>query len=150
MYRTIPVKAKFTGVEQAFWIDQCQHANSLINCAIYHTRQTHYSKLEESDNAFTTYWRGDDLRHGWKTYKCSTSYPQLDLVLKDNVHYKALAAQAAQQTLKTVGESITQRKRNLQMRDAINKAARFIINRCLNDRVGNLVIGWNEGHSYWF
>jgi IS605 OrfB family transposase len=33
------------------------------------------------------------------------------------------------------------------MRDAINKAARFIINQCLNDRVGNLVIGWNEGQK---
>jgi len=38
-----------------------------------------------------------------------------------------------------------QRKRNNQMRDAINKAARFIINRCLADGIGNLVIGWNEG-----
>ena len=37
-----------------------------------------------------------------------------------------------------------QRQRNNQMRDAINKAARFIINQCLNDRIGNLVIGWNE------
>ncbi len=37
-----------------------------------------------------------------------------------------------------------QRKRNNQMRDGINKAARFLINRCLNDRVGNLIIGWNE------
>jgi len=33
------------------------------------------------------------------------------------------------------------------MRDAVNKAARFIINQCLNDRVGNLVIGWNEGQK---
>lgn len=33
------------------------------------------------------------------------------------------------------------------MRDAINKAARFIINQCLNDQVGNLIIGWNEGHK---
>lgn len=37
-----------------------------------------------------------------------------------------------------------QRKRNNQMRDAINKAARFIVNRCLADGIGNLVIGWNE------
>lgn len=35
-------------------------------------------------------------------------------------------------------------KRNLRVKDAINKAARFIINRCLKDRIGNLVIGWNE------
>jgi IS605 OrfB family transposase len=40
-----------------------------------------------------------------------------------------------------------QRKRNKQMRDTVNKAARFIINRCLNDRVGNLIIGWNEGQK---
>lgn len=40
-----------------------------------------------------------------------------------------------------------QRKRNNQMRDAVNKAARFIINQCLNDRVGNLVIGWNDGQK---
>ena len=40
-----------------------------------------------------------------------------------------------------------QRKRNNQMRDAVNKAARFIINQCRNDRVGNLIIGWNEGQK---
>jgi len=315
LYRTIPVKAKFTDEEKAFWIDQCEHANSLINSAIYHTRQTHYSRLKQADDAFTTYWRGDELRYGWKTYKCSTSYPELDKVLKDSPHYKAMAAQSAQQALKTVGESIVsynglvnayykgevdrpslpkyrkrgglaavtfprqalnykdgcfypsisrdtkphllteitlqlpefidsdwvkevtvrpclgelwidwviedgkesiahnpnldytqawsfdhggtnwltgvstrgksliidgkklksmnqgycrlvakykqgksdfywdasldrvQRKRNNQMRDAVNKAARFIINQCLNDRVGNLVIGWNDGQK---
>ncbi|KYC39746.1 transposase [Scytonema hofmannii PCC 7110] len=107
MYRTISVKARFTDIEEAFWLNQCEHSNSLINCAIYHVRQTHYARLEESGNALTTYWRGDELRHGWKTYKCFTTYPELDKVLKDNPHYKALAAQSAQQTLKTVGESIT-------------------------------------------
>ncbi len=106
MYRTIPVKARFTVEEQAFWIDQCEHANSLINCAIYHTKQTHYSKLEQQGNAFTTYWRGDEFCYSWKTYKCQTTYPELDKVLKENPHYKAMAAQSAQQTLKTVGESI--------------------------------------------
>ena len=35
-------------------------------------------------------------------------------------------------------------KRNCQMRDAINKAARFIVNRCLHDGIGNIVFGWNE------
>jgi IS605 OrfB family transposase len=315
LYRTIPVKARFTVEEQAFWVDQCEHANSLINCAIYHTKQTHYSKLEQHGFAFTTYWRGDELCYGWKTYKCQTTYPELDKVLKDNPHYKAMAAQSAQQTLKTVGESImsynglvnlyyrgevnrpslpkyrkkggltavtfprqaltykngcfhpsisretkphlitdialylpefidsdwvkevtvrpcygelwidwviddgkeamvnnpnldysqawsfdhggtnwltgvstrgksliidgrklksmnqgycrlvakhkqgksdfywdsnldrVQRKRNNQMRDAVNKAARFIVNQCLNDRIGNLIIGWNEGQK---
>ncbi len=107
LYRTIPIRARFTEEEKAFWVDQCEHANSLINCAIYHTRQTHYTKLQESGNAFTTYWRGDDLRYGWKTRRCSTTYPELDKVLKNSPYYKAMAAQSAQQTLKTVGESIT-------------------------------------------
>ncbi|BAY47168.1 transposase [Scytonema sp. HK-05] len=106
MYRTIPVKAKFIDEEKAFWVNQCEHANSLINSAIYHTRQTHYNKLEQQQDAFTTYWRGDELLRNWKTYKCGTTYPELDKVLKDNPHYKAMAAQSAQQTLKTVGESI--------------------------------------------
>jgi IS605 OrfB family transposase len=106
LYKTIPIKARFTTEEQAFWVDQCEHANSLINCAVYHTRQTHYTQIEQQETAFTTYWRGDELRYGWKTYKCQTSYPELDKVLKDNLHYKAMAAQSAQQTLKTVGESI--------------------------------------------
>ncbi|MBD2194990.1 MULTISPECIES: RNA-guided endonuclease InsQ/TnpB family protein [Calothrix] len=107
MYRTIPLKAKFTDEEKAFWIDQCEHANSLINCAIYATKQSHYASLQESENAFTTYWRDDELRYGWKCYQCKTTYPELDKILKDNPHYKAMAAQSAQQTLKTVGESIT-------------------------------------------
>ncbi|BAZ26440.1 transposase [Kalymmatonema gypsitolerans NIES-4073] len=33
------------------------------------------------------------------------------------------------------------------MRDAVNKAARFIVNQCLNDRVGNIIVGWNEGQK---
>ncbi|MFB2768732.1 RNA-guided endonuclease TnpB family protein, partial [Pelatocladus sp. BLCC-F211] len=106
MYKTIPVKARFTDEEKVFWIDQCQNANSLINSAIFVTRQSHYEMLKASDNAFTTYWRGDELRHGWKTYRCNTTYPELEKILKDNPHYKAMAAQSAQQTLKSVGESI--------------------------------------------
>jgi len=106
VYRTIPVRARFSYEEKLFWIDQCQHANSLINCAVYHARSSYFSKLEELE-ARTIYWRGDELRTGWKVYRSDTTYPELDKVLKDNIHYKSLAAQAAQQTLKSVGESIT-------------------------------------------
>ncbi|MDJ0597702.1 MAG: transposase [Crocosphaera sp.] len=35
-------------------------------------------------------------------------------------------------------------KRNCQMRDAVNKAARFIINYCLKHQIGNIVFGWNN------
>ncbi len=37
------------------------------------------------------------------------------------------------------------RKRNHQMRDGINKAAKLIVDHCLKHGIGNLVIGWNEG-----
>ncbi len=37
------------------------------------------------------------------------------------------------------------RKRNHQMRDGINKAARLIIDHCLKYGIGTLVIGWNQG-----
>ena len=36
-------------------------------------------------------------------------------------------------------------KRNCQIRDSINKAARFIINYCLNHGIGNIVFGWGQG-----
>ena len=36
-------------------------------------------------------------------------------------------------------------KRNRQMRDVINKAARFIVNYCLTHKIGNIVFGWGQG-----
>ena len=35
--------------------------------------------------------------------------------------------------------------RDCFMRDAVNKAARFIINYCLNNCIGNIVFGWGQG-----
>lgn len=40
--------------------------------------------------------------------------------------------------------SLTER-RNRQMRDAINKAARKVINHCLENRIGTVIFGWNKG-----
>jgi putative transposase len=37
------------------------------------------------------------------------------------------------------------RKRNHQMRDLVNKAARIAINHCLTHGIGTIVVGWNEG-----
>ena len=34
------------------------------------------------------------------------------------------------------------RKRNHQLRDGINKAAKLIVDHCLKHNIGNLVIGW--------
>jgi IS605 OrfB family transposase len=38
-------------------------------------------------------------------------------------------------------------KRNRQVRDAINKAARLVMNHCLQNRIGHVVFGWNEGNK---
>ena len=35
-------------------------------------------------------------------------------------------------------------KRNRQMRDAVNKAARLLISHCLKYRIGRIVFGWNK------
>lgn len=37
------------------------------------------------------------------------------------------------------------RKRNDQMRDGINKAARLVLNHCLERGIGTVVVGWNPG-----
>ena len=38
-------------------------------------------------------------------------------------------------------------KRNRQMRDAVNKAARIVIIHCLENQIGTLVFGWNKGQK---
>ena len=35
-------------------------------------------------------------------------------------------------------------KRNRQMRDGINKAARIVINHCLENNIGTVIFGWNK------
>jgi putative transposase len=38
-------------------------------------------------------------------------------------------------------------KRNRQMRDAVNKAARIVVNQCLENGIGTIVFGWNKGQK---
>lgn len=38
-------------------------------------------------------------------------------------------------------------KRNRQMRDAVNKAARTVVNYCLKNGIGTIVFGWNKGQK---
>lgn len=38
-------------------------------------------------------------------------------------------------------------KRNRQMRDAVNKAARIVIDHCLEHGIGTIVLGWNKGQK---
>lgn len=39
-------------------------------------------------------------------------------------------------------------KRNRQMRDAVNKAAKIVINQCIDNQIGSIVFGWNTGQKY--
>ena len=36
------------------------------------------------------------------------------------------------------------------MRDAVNKAARIVINHCLENNIGTIVFGWNKGQKQEF
>jgi putative transposase len=38
-------------------------------------------------------------------------------------------------------------KRNRQVRDAVNKAARIVLNHCLENGIGTVVFGWNKGQK---
>ncbi|MGD1808907.1 IS200/IS605 family accessory protein TnpB-related protein [Dapis sp. BLCC M126] len=38
-------------------------------------------------------------------------------------------------------------KRNRMMRDNVNKAARFVINWCIEHQIGTIVFGWNQGQK---
>ena len=38
-------------------------------------------------------------------------------------------------------------RRNRQMRDAVNKAARLVINHCLENQIATIVFGWNQGQK---
>ncbi len=38
-------------------------------------------------------------------------------------------------------------KRNRQVRDGINKAARIVINHCLENNIGTVIFGWNKGNK---
>ncbi len=38
-------------------------------------------------------------------------------------------------------------KRNRQVRDAVNKAARLVINHCLENKIGMIIFGWNKGQK---
>jgi putative transposase len=43
-------------------------------------------------------------------------------------------------------EGLTE-KRNRQMRDAVNKAARIVVGHCIENSIGTLVFGWNKGQK---
>jgi putative transposase len=101
MYGTIQVKLNVSDTVKDFLAYQCRQANSLMNSAIYAVKQSHYE-----DCPINTFFIEDDYRSGFKLCSVKTAkYAQLCLDFKDNLHYKALGGQCAQQVLKSVSES---------------------------------------------
>jgi len=65
-----------------------------------------------------------------------------------NQIYNKRVAQRKQGKPKDYWDSVLDgitRKRNHQMRDMVNKAARIVINHCLKHGIGTIVVGWNKG-----
>ena len=43
--------------------------------------------------------------------------------------------------------ALTTEKRNRQVKDGINKAARIVINHCWKNNIGTIIFGWNKHHK---
>jgi len=101
MYGTIQVKINAIDVGMAYLTHQCQHSNSLINSALFKVRQEHFESCPRVEffDCFGFY------RSEFKTKTVKTSYAELCRTMKENLHYKILGGQCAQQTLKSVVES---------------------------------------------
>lgn len=74
---------------------------------------------------------------GFKIKSINQNYNRRISLIKKNKPAKYWDDQLAQIT----------EKRNRQVRDAINKAARFVINYCLDKKIGYIVFGWNKGNK---
>ncbi len=103
MYGTIQVKINGSSEVIDYLVYQCRQSNSLINSAIYHIKQSHYSDCPQKE-----FFIDDEFRSGFKLQRVKTAtYADLCLQLRENPHYKTLGGQSAQQTVKSVAESFT-------------------------------------------
>jgi IS605 OrfB family transposase len=112
-------------------------------------------KVEEP-TAEVDYSKVIGIDHGlnnWLTCvsNCGTSF------IVDGLHLKSLN-QWYNKRVSTIKEGKLQgfwskelatitEKRNRQMRDAVNKAARLVINHCIENKIGTVVLGWNKGQK---
>jgi IS605 OrfB family transposase len=91
--------------------------------------------------------------NNWLTCVANTG----DSFIVDGKHLKSLN-QWYNKQVATLKESKTQgfwsrtlsqitEKRNRQMRDAVNKASRIVVDYCLKNGIGTIVFGWNKGQK---
>lgn len=111
MYGTIQVRLNVSDAVMAYLVPQCQHSNSLINSTLFEVRQSHFEpcpRVEFFDSQGM-------YRSEFKTKTVKAPYAGLCSEMKDNLHYKVLGGQCAQQTLKSVSESFTSFNKLLQL-----------------------------------
>jgi len=119
LYRIIQVRLNVSDAVMAYLVHQCHHANSLINSTLFQVRQSHFESCPRSE-----FFDADGCyRSEFKTKAVKAPYPHLCGVMRDNLHYKVLGGQCAQQTLKSVSESFTSFNKLLQLffKGEINK-----------------------------
>jgi IS605 OrfB family transposase len=122
----------------------CSEASKLINCGTYYARQLFFKTGRIPSRAKLHKVLGTDNR---------------------NIHYKAFYSDTAQQILTSVAESFQSlmsgknngfwskrlerltESRNRTMRDAVNKAARKVINHCVSSKIGTVIFGWNNNQK---
>jgi putative transposase len=96
------------------------------------------------------------IDHGLNNWLTCVSNVETSLIV-DGLHLKSLN-QFYNKQVATIKENKPQgfwskrlaaitEKRNRQMRDAVNKAAKKVINHCLEHRIGTVVFGWNKGQK---
>jgi len=103
VYKTKQVSLKVPDLLMDYFVHQCEHSNSLYNCAVYWVRQKHFEQCPRVE-----FFDAEGFyRSAFKTKTCYASYAELCTIFKDNPHYKALGGQCAQQTLKSVSEAFS-------------------------------------------
>jgi putative transposase len=111
MYGTIQVRLNISDAVMTYLVHQCQHSNSLINSTLFEVRSSHFEDCPRVE----FFDASGFYRSEFKTKTVKAPYAQLCSVMKDNLHYKVLGGQCAQQTLKSVSESFTSFNRLLQL-----------------------------------
>ncbi|WP_013320715.1 RNA-guided endonuclease InsQ/TnpB family protein [Gloeothece verrucosa] len=101
MYGTKPVKLKVSDAVKAHLTYLCQQSNNLINSSLYLIRQRHFESCETK----CYFDREGFYRCGRRDRFLKITYAELCKLMKDELSYKILGGQCAQQTLKTVVES---------------------------------------------
>lgn len=96
------------------------------------------------------------IDHGLNNWLTGVSNVGTSFVI-DGKHLKSINQWYNKQTAKRMEDkpngfwskrlAASTEKRNRQMRDAVNKAARIVVNHCLENGIGTIVFGWNPGQK---